>query len=180
MSETPKTDALRALMAEIYEPDNAALDHMLEKYAELERETTRPEALRIPDGWKLVPIFMTNEMVQAFFYSDIFQGGKTNSAVRACWAETVGAAPGLPGLKDTIDKYCELSRAARGSAKTTMHNEPQNAAPQMPGSCASTGAEARVQSPMTIGEPLSQKTPTATSADAASATSPLAQRQEKP
>lgn len=43
MSETPKTDALRALMAEIYEPDNAALDHMLEKYAELERETTRPE-----------------------------------------------------------------------------------------------------------------------------------------
>lgn len=48
MSETPKTDALRALMAEIYEPDNAALDHMLEKYAELERETTRPEALRIP------------------------------------------------------------------------------------------------------------------------------------
>lgn len=50
MSETPKTDAVRALMYEIYEPDNAALDHMLDKYAELERETTRPEALRSGDG----------------------------------------------------------------------------------------------------------------------------------
>lgn len=41
--ETPRTDALRKLMGEIYEPDNMALDHMLEKYAELERELAEAE-----------------------------------------------------------------------------------------------------------------------------------------
>lgn len=60
-------------------------------------------------------------------------------------------------------------------------HEPQNAAPQMPGSCVSTGAEARVQSPVVVhGEPLLQKTPTATSADAASASSTTPRSDETP
>lgn len=73
------------------------------------------------EGCRLVPIYMTPEMVTAFFYSDIFQGAHTESAVRACWAETVAAAPGVDA-KEVLDHYCAEAKKYRAGKKQKLRD----------------------------------------------------------
>lgn len=66
-----------------------------------------------------------------------------------------------------MNRQCPHCTSTECQNVCRFYMKPTNAAPQVPGSSVSTGAEVRVQSPGMIGEPLSQKTPNASPADAA-------------
>lgn len=83
--DTPRTEALRKLMGEIYEPDNAALDHMLEKYAGLERDFNDAmggaaklyeklkQAQSVASAIEQKPIEILREWVEAWDADDFFK-----------------------------------------------------------------------------------------------------------